>query len=49
MQVCQQQQEYQHQRKSFMCEKALQVAGNQAIYMADNAAVMKNLVAVVFA
>jgi hypothetical protein len=49
MQVCQQQQEYQHQRKCFMCEKALQVAENQAINMADNAAVMKNLVAVVFA
>jgi hypothetical protein len=26
-----------------MCEKALQVAENQAINMADNAAVMKNL------
>ncbi len=49
MQVCQQQQEYQHQRKWFMCEKALQVEDNQTIHMADNAAVMKNLVAVGFA
>jgi hypothetical protein len=32
-----------------MCEKALQVAENQTLNMADNAAVMKNLVAVVFA